>query len=338
MITLITGVPGTGKTALAVHMLLELGGARPVFQNGIVDLEIPHLPTPPVEQWTELRDNPDDPTLKEAYFTFPPDSVIVIDESQRIFRPRAVTAKVPDHVAAFETHRHTGVDFILLTQGPHLLDSNIRRLVGRHIHIRETVLGRYTYEWSECTDTESSARKSAVRKVYKLPKKVFSLYKSSELHTKKTRSIHPGLVALGLISLIVIGGSYYGYSSWRAKMAPPKTAPESATAVHAQRVQGADVGAVAPSVPPPRADYDPRVFVPRFPAAPESAPAYDAMRVVRSMPVVSACIASSARCLCWTQQATPVDVPENECRRFARFGTFNPYYDSPGARPPVESS
>ena len=169
MITLITGTPGAGKTALAVAMLLEEKGARPIFSSGIQDLKIDHQPTPPVEDWTQEVPTPEDPTVKESVFTFPPHSIIVVDEAQKVYRPRAASAKVPPYVAAFETHRHTGVDFWLITQHPGLLDGNIRKLVGRHVHIRNTFFGRYLYEWPECgePDIKSSRQLSASRR-YKL--------------------------------------------------------------------------------------------------------------------------------------------------------------------------
>ena len=204
MIILVTGQPGSGKTAHVVDMLANDAQFqnRTLICGGIPDLLLPHEVVPPVAEWTELRKAPEDETLELAYFTFPQNAVIVVDEAQRIYRPRALSSKVPPEVAAFETHRHTGVDFILITQHPGLLDPNIKKLVGKHIHIAVTPFGRYRYEWTKCVDPESKTERDiAARSKYTLPKRAFSLYKSSELHTKiKVRM--PGYVYLLGIALI----------------------------------------------------------------------------------------------------------------------------------------
>lgn len=206
MITLITGIPGMGKTSLLVSMLLEYEKAaeRPIFVMGIPDLKLEHIVAPPVTEWTEYRQSPEDATLRLAYFTFPPNSILVVDEAQRVYRPRAAASKVPPEVAALETHRHTGLDIILLTQKPKLIDTNVRELVGRHIHIRAGLLGRYLYEWPHIADGESRLdRSDAAKRRFKPPKKAFDKYKSAEVHTKHKFRIHQIyfylLVALGAL-------------------------------------------------------------------------------------------------------------------------------------------
>jgi zona occludens toxin (predicted ATPase) len=213
MITIITGVPGMGKTAQLVHMLLkndELGfNARPVFAMGINGLVLDHVKCPPVEQWTEQKPDPDDPKLYLDYFTFPPNSIIVIDEAQRIYRPRATSTKIPPYVSAFETHRHTGVDFILLTQKPHQMDKHVLGLAGRHIHIKNTILGRKLFEWSEFKNVDlNSNLDTAIRRSYKPPKEVFKLYKSAELHTKQPKRFHQIWVYL---SIAAVALCFFGY-------------------------------------------------------------------------------------------------------------------------------
>lgn len=193
MITIITGVPGMGKTSLVVSMMMkELEkGERPFFVMGIPDLALDHSPVPPIVEWTEKRPDPNDPSVELDYFTFPPNSIIIIDEAQRVYRPRASTTKVPPHVAAHETHRHTGVDFWLMTQKPMLIDAHIRELCGRHIHIRNTFTGRKLFEWPEFTDVKTKANyaDAAVRR-FKPPKQSFNNYKSAELHTKQPYRLH----------------------------------------------------------------------------------------------------------------------------------------------------
>lgn len=211
MITIITGVPGMGKTALVVKMMMDEleKGERPFFVMGIPDLKLDHSPVPPVIEWTEKRPDPDDPSVLLDYYTFPPNSIIVIDEAQRVFRPRASTSAVPPHVAAQETHRHTGVDFWLLSQKPSLIDSNIRDLTGRHIHLKKGITGDYLYEWPEYQDVKSKTNLSeAIRRKYAPPKESFKYYKSSELHTKQPRRVHQVYFLLAFLLLFI---SFMGY-------------------------------------------------------------------------------------------------------------------------------
>ncbi|KQT34511.1 zonular occludens toxin family protein [Methylophilus sp. Leaf414] len=214
MITIITGVPGMGKTALLVQMLLandKASNARPVFVMGIPDLKIEHVKAPPVEEWTEKRQDPDDKSLMLDYFTFPPNSYLILDEAQRVYRPRAAGTKVPPYVAALETHRHTGLDIILLTQKPNLVDVNVRHLCGRHIHIRDTILGRKLYEWPEYNDTDNKANlDAAAKRAFKPPKESFKYYKSSEMHTKQPRRFHQVWIYLALAVV------FMGYMGFRA--------------------------------------------------------------------------------------------------------------------------
>ena len=167
MITLITGTPGTGKTASAVDLLLREYQDRPLYVDGLADLKLEHHPLDVLTWPTEAPDG----------------AVIVVDEVQRKWRQRGPGSKVPDSVAQLETHRHRGLDFIIITQGPRLIDSNVRALVGRHVHIRDTgFMGRWAYEWPECNDALAWAKCQNKRR-YKLPTKVFDLYKSASLHT-----------------------------------------------------------------------------------------------------------------------------------------------------------
>ncbi len=222
MITIITGVPGMGKTALLVQMLLKnekAANPRPVFVMGIPDLKIEHSPAPPVDVWTEKRADKDDPELLLDYYTFPPNSYLIIDEAQRVFRPRASGSKVPPHVMALETHRHTGLDIILLTQKPSLLDKNVRDLCGRHIHIRDSILGRRLYEWPEYNDTDNKSNlEAATKRAFKPPKESFQHYKSSEMHTKQPRRFHQVWVYLFLAVVFMCYMGYRAYASVSSRM------------------------------------------------------------------------------------------------------------------------
>lgn len=334
MITLITGTPGAGKTALAVSMLMEEAGGRPVFVSGIPELKIDHQQTPPVEEWTVETPTPEDPNYTRPTFTFPPNSIIVIDEAQNVYRPRAATSKVPPYVAAFETHRHTGVDFWLITQHPGLIDGNIRKLVGRHVHIRNTPLGRYLFEWPEAQDPESTtARQIAARRRYTLPKRAFGQYKSASLHVKSSYRI-PGAVYLLGGSILFVGfAGYYIYGRYRDVVAP------SPYAVQGQSpLPGQFPPPVAPGLNGQQngksiltADEYVQLQNPRLAGLAHTAPVYDGVTTPKRVPVPAACLSTATRCRCYTQDATPYQIDDAMCRQLVKGGIFLPF-DPEGQR------
>lgn len=262
-VSIFTGVPGMGKTSLIVSMLLDNEAkkekARPVFVMGIPDLKIDHAKCPPVDDWTEQRPDPDDPSLMLDYFTFPPESIVIIDEAQKIYRNRASTTKVPPVVAALETHRHTGIDIWLLTQKPKQLDSAVREIAGQHIHIRNTMFfGRRLYEWKEYRDVNIETNfKDAATRQFRPPKKAFKYYKSSEVHTKQERRIHsvffflPVAIAFTLYNGWGIFSKIFSHDL--AEVDPiakiePLNEPKS-TLVNPENLQ--NVAAAAPAAPVP---------------------------------------------------------------------------------------
>ncbi len=315
MITLITGTPGAGKTLYCLTEVCPAFEGRPFYVDGIPDLLINHdLPSGPVESETQ------------SYADWLPDNgVLVVDEAQRIWRPRSSSSKVPRGVEAMETHRHHGHDLVLVTQHPNLLDSNVRRLVGRHLHVRRVwgMSRALVYEWDQATDPNriSTATKSS----WAYPKKAFGLYKSATVHTNRGQR-PPFLVFVVLVLPILLG--YFGYISYQSIKARTQT-PTA--------VVGVGVGAVPQATAMADAKpFDVSAFVPVIPSEPASAPAYDHLRHVVVMPRVAACISSASRCICYTQQSTRLNMPESDCRLLAsdpRFDSFS----APVASPPLGS-
>jgi zona occludens toxin len=337
--TIISGTPGAGKTALAVSMLLEelqRNPARPVFVMGIPELAVPHEVVPPVEQWTTEKPHPDDPSITYPEFTFPDGALIIIDEAQNAFRPLSQGAKVPPHVAAMERHRHKGLDFWLITQHPTMLHSNVRRLVGKHLHLRSLWSGGQLLEWPEAADPNStSERGRASVQRYAPPKKVFALYKSSSMHVKRSRRLPMAVYLFGAAALAAAVLVYRGYdrvSTAIAGEAPPIVSDRISDS-RPPWEKGASASASSPSGAGPSGASGVTVtdYVPRISTRPETAPMYDSIRQVRALPVVAGCIAMAERCTCYTSQATDAFLTVEQCREWLRSPPFDPFREH--ARP-----
>ncbi|MCD2514572.1 zonular occludens toxin domain-containing protein [Comamonas endophytica] len=302
-------------------MLSELASdGRQLYVNGIPDLQIQHEPLAEPEKWPEV---------------VPDGSVIIIDEVQRVWRPRGPGQKVPDHVAMLETHRHRGLDFYIITQGPNLVDSNVRALVGRHVHLRDLgILGRWWYEWPECADNCRTSWKNApIKKRYRLPKRIFGQYKSASIHVKPVRSV-PWMLAVMVVALLTVGGmSWVAYNAITDRMNPGGKL--AAQQPEKPGVGGSPVQQVTgPSAPPEPSFIDDRIaFIPRISSRPETAPAYDSLRVVVNMPQVAGAVCFKGACKCLTQQATDAGLSPEECADWMRNPTFDHYRKPEAAQP-----
>lgn len=306
MIHLITGTPGAGKTLRALwHLEKAQREGRQCFQDGVEGSQVPGLPG---EDWQSVPDG----------------SLVLLDEAQRVFPVRVKVESIPEAVRALETHRHRGIDLVLTTQHPRLLDAHVRRLVGRHEHLRR-VAGRplaAVVEWVECSENLESHKGAA--SVWKFPRELYGHYKSAVLHTKQGRVPRVVWVFLVLFAL-GLWWSVSSFSSFMGAMDAPVAESGSGGIVEAI----ANGGPVVPgtSVAGPArggAGPAPRVFTPAVAGAAWSAPAYAEAERVVSIPYPRGCIASASRCRCGTGQGTWLDVPPALCRLIVADGFFIP--------------
>lgn len=354
METVLTGTPGNGKTAHAIDLCFfdksSMWYSLDKYVDGIAELKLEHFEFPDVKELKRkdfvvrsqvdseeyavwLPENPLYPLYVEALATAKtawdlwflwatPNSLLLIDEAQRYMRPRPAGSPVPLAIQMIEYHRHFGIHLFFITQKERLLHSNVRMLAGQHIHLTDGWRGRHRFEWPECKDSDSKSEKAvSAHTDYKLPKHVFPYYKSTVQHlsTSHKTPLYRKMMYLAGVVLLVL--CYFIYQSF-ANPYKPK--------VSASQKSGEIVGAVSPASGVPAAVVlagRPLDFVPVVAGRPETAPAFDDLRKVVVMPVISACVQTASRCYCYTQQGTRIfDMLEASCRQYLEKGQpFNPY-------------
>lgn len=312
MITFLTGLPGHGKTLRMVGMIkAALDSGRPVYVHGVKDLKLDVIYLENPFEWQKC----------------PPGSIIFMDEAQNTFPAKAGMER-PEFISALNTHRHLGLDIVLVSQHPALIDTRVRKLINEHFHLFRIAGSESSmiYRWSECQDDprSTSAKSLAETTPWKYPKELYPLYGSAVLHTAKRRIPRP-LIALAV--LIVIAGLmvYYAPSIFGGIGKQSK----GGAAETAQPPQAASGAASAPrEVRPMSTEEWLAQFRPRVLSKPWSAPLYDRLMQNASPPrLLCVHVAEPERCTCYTEQATRwVGLKDDDCKRLAREGQYEPLH------------
>lgn len=311
-LTLITGLPGQGKSLLAVSKVDEWFPDRPIYYHNIKDLQKPWIPLDNPELWYEL----------------PVGSVIVMDECQDVFPIRSGKQGVPEKCSKFERLRHSGHNVVLITQKPRQIDIHVRELVGCHIHLQR-MMGTnraVTFTWPkvcEAVDDERE-RAKAEKGIFEYPKQSFNLYKSAEVHTIKRRIPLPILFIP--VAVAAVGGmGYWAYHTLIGKRTQPveQVVKDESSLVHVSKSE--QLGYL-----------DARK--PIITGLPHTAPAYAEIIRPQRAPYPAACVASASRCTCYTQDATIMDVQDSLCRHISKNGFFKDWLDKGGESQPASDS
>jgi len=292
-IELVTGLPGAGKTLLTIARIREQTAkdGRQVFQKGIKELTLPWPEWEP-EKWQELEAG----------------SIFIIDECQKAFPVRG-RDRPPPWIEGLAEHRHKGVDFVLITQNPMLIDSFVRRLVGRHFHIVRKFNTHFAtvHEFpTGVKENVATSREGSITHEQRYPKDVFELYKSAEMHTMQRR-VPMRVWLLLAIPFILAALVWYLY----LRLNPNATAERVDTTMPAASAPFAgETGFKRPGTRSPgsaerkTAEEYVADYVPRLADFPHTAPVYDEVTKPQIAPYPAACLATKTRCKCYTQQGT----------------------------------
>lgn len=303
MITLLTGLPGGGKTLLTVSkLLMPLIGATETWEN-----DDGEMVTTKRVIYTNIRgllldhEFIDYERAAKWHEWCKPGDVIVLDECQKLFVRRPNGAKVPDYVHELEEHRGKhSVDFILITQHPMLIDGHVQNLVGRHLHLRRVANMNLSvvYEWDSCSKT--LLYKNAITKSpWRFDKKAMQLYKSARAHTKQPRKI-PGLVWFILAGF---AGAAYAFPTLKDRLS--------------DRISGkpAEV-AQANDAPGQKSEYvkdGVKYTVETTTTQASPMPLQAASEPIQAAPQLAGCIRLAERCNCYDQSGAKYKVEPAIC-------------------------
>lgn len=310
MLWLITGTPGAGKTSHTLWDWLHDPALkdRPKYATPIngFDYEahgVTRLDN--IEHWQDLPDG----------------SAILVDEADQFLPVKG--REVPDFVRALARHRHRGFDFWIITQQGTMINHFARGLIEAHVHyvraFGENTVSRYRWEKYQSSPDTPQAKKAAQKDRVKVNPKVFELYTSATINTRKREYPWKWYAMLAAVPIAVA----IAFLAVRTIMFKGETEPAS---------QAGPVPVTAPAsvglpqligTPAQARGFRPEDYVPRLPMDPSTAPAYDHLTMPTDFPRVAACIDSATSCRCYTQQATPSNVDEAVCRVMVKNGWFD---------------
>lgn len=324
-ITLITGVPGSGKTLYCVSNFLKgyIGQTIPVEDDdGVVTMHprtiysningllLEHELIEGVGSWQCVSkqwefDGPHEYGLRNWHEWAKPGSIIVYDEFQKVWPPRPNGSGVPPDIQTLDTHRHMGVDFILLTQNCMNVDRHILGLVDRHLHIRRVanLPMAVVYEWDHASKS-LLFKNSLTKSPWRYDKSVYKLYKSARVHTKQKRKL-PGLVWFVLAGL---AGAAYAVPTLKNRITERvtgKPAESTSSGVPDQPKPGQKMEYSKDGI-----KYTVETTSTPAVALPATVPASGVPLVA---PVVAGCIATPKKCACTDSEGVTLKLEPGFC-------------------------
>lgn len=338
MLTLVTGVPGGGKSLWMVDRIaseVEKKNPRPVYVQGVDGLKLDALGVEPID-------------VREWHLpgVVPDGALIFVDEAWKddCFPQRMAGRPVPDHVVALRESRHRGIDFVIATQNPKQIEVEVRRLIGRHLHL-ENLFGMKAsqiYEWAKLVDRptdDRGARSGAIKKTWPHPKGRYELYESASAHEGDNNKVRfPWkILAIPVLLVVLVGLIWLGISTLDGLTDSPEKSEVAAVKPKASPGQGGLMQPLAGALSRPaqslmgpqersrgtREEYV-ASLVPRVASQPWSAPIFDQKSVVAEPEIYCASV-QDGPCICHTEQGTRYRLKDHECRIVAKVGQYNPY-------------
>lgn len=133
MITIVSGIPGSGKSTYAAALAVRACRKRPVFSNFAVN---PKFAFPKRNGVVHKLDG------KSFFkFSYPPNSLLILDEAALDFDARKWDSFPPDAVEFVKIHRHMRIDIIFISQSLTDIDKKIRTCAEQYISVSKGLFG-----------------------------------------------------------------------------------------------------------------------------------------------------------------------------------------------------
>lgn len=325
-ITLITAVPGAGKTLRSIYEGIELAkDGRKVFFYGVDGINCDKI--------KELFDvdtyKLDDDWTLEKWKQLPEKSVLIVDEAHK-FLPVRQPGKPPQWIQDLTEIRHFGIQLILITQDPRNIDAFVRRLVGEHLHLSRKAgfAGAMVRTFQGCVENtdDYTQRQSSTQSPWLYDKKLYDVYKSASLHVIKPKLPKKMVFAFSALIFLIFLIPFLIYK-FKDTMFGEKE-PEVKEGVSTPKN-------VFKSNNEKEVFYEAEEYLkahtPIIPLAPWSAPIFQEKLEVKTNPRVFCVIFGNQsdkdyRCNCYTEQMTKLkNIPLPICEQAVREGIYNPY-------------
>jgi len=332
-----TGVPGSGKSIMMIDAI-EFNPAyrdRNIYAHAIEGwdratmIQCRHIGCrtcrkltaaekavmPYVEDWQEWAEAGALICIDEAHYPFP---------SRR-------ERDTPLYIQRMTESRHDGVDMWLCTININMLDINVRRLIEQHVHFVAGQLVRKRITHTEVMENDQ-ALKFGTTEIFRLPKRTFGKYKSADLHTSLQKSPPRRMLRVYIAAGLILPALYWVYTMGqdmrRSGVDPVVDTPVAAAPAGPLRMGSAreSVGSNSRAVFFEQyaiADLEPRVA-----GIPGSSPAYDLAEMPKvTPPRIAGCIAKEQVCVCYSDQATVLEVERLVCLEWTKSPKFDPFVD-----------
>lgn len=318
-ITLITGLPGHGKTLKAMQLLDECRAeGLKCYQYGIDDCDpnVAELWEPGPARWFDMPEN----------------SVLVVDEAHEHL-PKPGKGEEPEWITRLAKIRHDALRLILITQDPRSIHHFVRRRVGVHYHIERKTGHEVAVVWTFAPVADNPqdhfVRKKATKAVWRYPKKYYGHYTSAKEHLVRKRI--PFKFLLLPLSIIVLVWAIYRAYVMVMGGDEPVVADVGASMLGAATGLSPTGLAGQPQQPSPWSSVEAfqKAHTPLIAGIPWSAPIFADRKPVTT-PELHCIITGDvdsylSACRCYSEQVTRIEIDPTICREVARNGVYNPY-------------